>query len=559
MKPRTTSSAGHCLVPLRIVLSLIVVAMFAMPSAGDASARSAVDMVVDQAPTLPGVPSDIKIVAFGTLPLESGDYRWQATRLAAFPDATSTVTVHRGFLIAVNKPVTIVKADGSRRQVAGGSALPLAEGEQFAPVQVNGVAADLTIVELPLVADISPQETPDQVAPITLKQGTHIFAVLAIPARKPGDPTAGQLLAKAAGSGIAVYPRVVGEATPAADEKSGPFWLVAIFPASGTSSPSGSGTGGGVGAGAGDGNQSRTGQGQSRGTGSGNGSGGGGDGGSGSGGPGKNTVPAPTATTAVTPSPSPSPTSNPSPTPMATLVATMTPVPTATSGSGSGQGSTVLKDPNKTTNYSDLIDSDGDGLTKADEREAGTNPDVKDTDGDGLWDGPEVESGCHPLEKDTDGDGITDEGEILLYKTSCRWVDTDADGSSDYAEIFGTPSSDPLLADTDGDALSDFDEVTLYHSDPRYADSDADGWSDTYEALTTGTNPALLDGDFDCLSDPLEATLDTNPGLLDSDGDFLGDGQERSDGTNPLDSNDFRHLDEAQNPIPTCDGTYSLQ
>lgn len=90
-------------------------------------------------------------------------------------------------------------------------------------------------------------------------------------------------------------------------------------------------------------------------------------------------------------------------------------------------------------------------------------------------------------------------------------------------------------------------------------DSDADGWSDTYEALTTGTNPALLDGDFDCLSDPLEATLGTNPGLLDSDGDLLGDGQEHSDGTNPLDSNDFRHLDEAQNPIPTCDGTYSLQ
>lgn len=544
MRLRTPPSTHQALI--RLVSALMLVLTFMAPAIG--SAQGIAPSTGDQAPALPGVPKEIKISAFGTLTLPAGDYRWQTTRLPAFVNADSLIATHRGFLIAVNNPIAVLKTDGTLREVAGGSALPLAEGEQFAAVQVNGVAADMMIVEFPLVSDIDPKETPESVTPITLKQGTYTFAVLAIPAHKPGDPTPGQILAKAAGPGIAVYPKAIGDATPgaspAADAKDGPFWLVAIFPAAETSSQAGAGTGAGDGSGRGGGNQSGAG------AGSGNGS---------SGGSGMSTISTPTAATAVTPSPPSSSTSSPSPTPTSTFTATMTPVPTAASGSGTGKGSTVLKDPNRTTNYSDLLDSDGDGLTRGDERLAGTNPDIKDTDGDGLWDGPEVDNGCHPLEKDTDGDGITDEGEILLYKTSCRSADTDADGLSDYAEIFGTPSSDPLLADTDGDALSDFDEVTIYHSDPRYVDSDGDGWSDTYEALTTGTNPALVDGDFDCLSDPLEATLGTNPGLLDSDGDLLGDGQEHSDGTNPLDSNDFRHLDEPQNPIPACDGTFTLK
>ncbi len=53
-------------------------------------------------------------------------------------------------------------------------------------------------------------------------------------------------------------------------------------------------------------------------------------------------------------------------------------------------------------------DTDGDGLTDAEEKQLGTNPKKADTDGDGLTDKEELELGTNPLVKDTDGDGVPD-------------------------------------------------------------------------------------------------------------------------------------------------------
>ncbi|MGI8486877.1 MAG: hypothetical protein ACR2OU_21790 [Thermomicrobiales bacterium] len=219
---------------VRIVPVFLLMLTFMTPVIG--SAQTVAPSSVEQAPNLPGVPKKIEVIAFGTLTLPAGDYRWQTTKLPAFANASSLVAVHRGFLIAVNNPVAILKADGTVQEVEKGSALPLAEGEQFAAVQVNGVPADMMIVEFPLVTDVDPKETPETVTVVPLKQGTYTFAVLAIPAYKPGDPTPGQILTKAAGPGIAVYPFAVGQAaTPTSGANAGPFWLVAIFPAAETS------------------------------------------------------------------------------------------------------------------------------------------------------------------------------------------------------------------------------------------------------------------------------------------------------------------------------------
>jgi hypothetical protein len=58
-------------------------------------------------------------------------------------------------------------------------------------------------------------------------------------------------------------------------------------------------------------------------------------------------------------------------------------------------------------------DSDGDGLTDAEERALGTDPNNPDTDGDGLSDGDEVNRyGTNPLLVDTDGDGVSDGDEV---------------------------------------------------------------------------------------------------------------------------------------------------
>jgi len=59
------------------------------------------------------------------------------------------------------------------------------------------------------------------------------------------------------------------------------------------------------------------------------------------------------------------------------------------------------------------VDTDGDGLTDAEEADYGTNPDSPDSDGDGLDDYDEINTyGTDPNSEDGDGDGYLDVWEI---------------------------------------------------------------------------------------------------------------------------------------------------
>jgi len=61
------------------------------------------------------------------------------------------------------------------------------------------------------------------------------------------------------------------------------------------------------------------------------------------------------------------------------------------------------------------VDTDGDGLTDAQEASLGTDPTKPDTDGDGLSDGYEVATSLtNPLLADHDGDGFSDGKEVSL-------------------------------------------------------------------------------------------------------------------------------------------------
>ena len=134
------------------------------------------------------------------------------------------------------------------------------------------------------------------------------------------------------------------------------------------------------------------------------------------------------------------------------------------------------------------VDTDGDGLTDAEEAELGTDPNNADTDGDGLTDGEEVnEYNTDPLNEDTDGDGLLDGGEVHSHQTDPLNEDTDGDGLSDGAEI-NTHRTNPLEADTDGDGLDDGAEINDHGTDPTKADSDGDGFNDSQE-IEMGTNP----------------------------------------------------------------------
>lgn len=91
-------------------------------------------------------------------------------------------------------------------------------------------------------------------------------------------------------------------------------------------------------------------------------------------------------------------------------------------------------------------DSDGDGLTDAEEASLGTDPNQQDTDGDGLTDFDEVDNDGNPASytpgidtdptnPDTDGDGLNDGQETFETGTNAVLPDTDGDGVGDGTEV----------------------------------------------------------------------------------------------------------------------------
>lgn len=140
-------------------------------------------------------------------------------------------------------------------------------------------------------------------------------------------------------------------------------------------------------------------------------------------------------------------------------------------------------------------DSDGDGLTDAEEAELGTDPLKMDTDGDGFSDGVEVyfrrlgvnfnptqvmlpdgggvDPGCPPALRgvDSDCDGLLDCDEQFIG-TNAQLADSDRDGIPDGVEWRGLTqgSSNDLDEDPDSDGLTNREELRL-HIHPHMVDT----------------------------------------------------------------------------------------
>lgn len=92
-----------------------------------------------------------------------------------------------------------------------------------------------------------------------------------------------------------------------------------------------------------------------------------------------------------------------------------------------------------------------------------------DTDGDGLSDAEERRIGSDPRKIDTDDDQLTDWEEYNYVYSNTNDQDSDDDGIDDYLEVefFKTNAN---LADSDGDGFDDGDELYVMNRDPRIAD-----------------------------------------------------------------------------------------
>ena len=209
-----------------------------------------------------------------------------------------------------------------------------------------------------------------------------------------------------------------------------------------------------------------------------------------------------------------------------------------------GDGSDVIDalDPN---NYKG-VDSDGDGLSDAEEEHYGTDSTLSDSDGDGLSDFDEIRLfNTNATNPDTDNDGLKDGDEIKIYETNASNPDTDNDGLKDGDEIikYDTNATNP---DTDGDCLLDGFEVLNYETNATKIDTDGDrvndgieiyGNSDCVDTPETLENGAYATPKMDNMPNDGTDVIDALDPTNDSDGDGQSNVYENNctDG-DPLDS-----------------------
>ena len=174
----------------------------------------------------------------------------------------------------------------------------------------------------------------------------------------------------------------------------------------------------------------------------------------------------------------------------------------------------------------DTLDSDGDGLTNAEESVLGTDPNDADSDNDGLSDAVEVAAG-------------------------------------DPTRLDPGLDTDPLDADTDDDAAGDGEEVTLGSdnlvSDPLDPDTDRDGLLDGLESGfspvpggASDGNSIPYDGTRSGVNGDLDPSTTTSATVADTDGGSVIDGLEDFDRNGRFDLGETDPNNPADDVPVTC-------
>ncbi len=209
------------------------------------------------------------------------------------------------------------------------------------------------------------------------------------------------------------------------------------------------------------------------------------------------------------------------------------------------------------------MDTDGDGLSDAQEITYHTDLEDADSDDDGVLDGAEINwnadtdnSGTiNALDHDSDNDGIFDGTEMGITKNDLQ-PNTDLNKNHFFEDADPTTNTSMVHWDTDGDHLGDGEEdknkngrldKELNETDPLFADRDNDGIEDKADDDIDGDG---MTNEFEWLFeldayDPLDAYED-----LDGDGytnyeEYLGDDNKpgNKDWTDPKDPNHYPKVD----------------
>ena len=202
------------------------------------------------------------------------------------------------------------------------------------------------------------------------------------------------------------------------------------------------------------------------------------------------------------------------------------------------------------------VDSDGDGLSDAQEIMLGTDPFNPDTDGDGFNDGIEVATGSDPLNPACTPFNCRVSGEVeSLHSSAINLVlpaSTSIEADSIAFSVLNPVSPTSGFNEVESIAFSVLNSTGAL-SQMNEADSVAFSVQNTTTsglqqsskpapkpttkmAGNTGSIPKSIDSDGDGLSDDQELLLGTDPLNPDTDGDGYPDGLEVALGSNPLDA-----------------------
>lgn len=173
-------------------------------------------------------------------------------------------------------------------------------------------------------------------------------------------------------------------------------------------------------------------------------------------------------------------------------------------------------------------DSDGDGLSDADEAGRGTDPNNPDSDGDGLDDGVEVDIGTDPGNADSDGDGIPDGVEIEIGTNPRNPDDQGCANDSAQANLIQRPADIIFLIDTSSSMHGEADAVEARINNDLAGNLESNGVD--YRILMLADFPPD-DGD-----DPTDPTLCIGPPLAPQDCAALTS-------TKPTNGSKFFHYD----------------
>lgn len=154
-------------------------------------------------------------------------------------------------------------------------------------------------------------------------------------------------------------------------------------------------------------------------------------------------------------------------------------------------------------------DSDGDGLTDAEEEALGTDPNNADSDGDGIPDGDENQNGTDPNNPDSDGDGVPDGVEIDIGTNPNNPDDMGCASDRAQADVVSRPADIIFMIDTSSSMSGEADAVEARINDDLAGVLDANNVD--YRIIM------LADFPPDDGGDPSDPTLCIGPPLAPQD------------------------------------------